>query len=148
MRVPRMTIRPQFGLRTFLFIVMIFAFFLAYETTNGPWNQFQAQASSFAMSAEELSRKAQAERLKAAGLAKRAEAFPEGDADWVAIKQQEETHRLLARYFADLAAQDKSMERAYRRIAWRPWEPLPSDPLPLDPRRPSPPEPPAGVDLP
>jgi hypothetical protein len=127
--------RPQLRLRTFVILVPIFALFFAYETTTGPWRQFQRTADAYARRAEESAKRAELEKLEGAKWARLARDLSNEDLARVATKERALRHKELAEYFSGLAVEDSSMERAYRRVAWRPWEDLPPDLLPLDPRR-------------
>jgi hypothetical protein len=127
--------RPQLRLRTFVILVPIFALFFAYQTTNGPWRQFQRTADFYARSAKESAKRAELEKLEGAKWARLARDLPNGDLSRAATNERALRHKKLAEYFSELAVQDFSMERAYRRVAWRPWEDLPPDPLAPDPLR-------------
>jgi hypothetical protein len=128
--------RPQLRLRTLVILVPIIALFFAYETTTGPWRQFQRTADRYARRAEESVKRAELEKLEGAKWARVARDLPNGDSSRAATNERAVRHKRLAEYFSNLAVKDSSMERAYRRVAWRPWENLPPDPLPRDPLRP------------
>jgi hypothetical protein len=128
--------RPQVRLRTFVILVAIFALFFAYETTTGPWRQFQHTADGYASRAKESAKRAELEKLEGAKWARLASDIPDGDLTRVATNERALRHQRLAEYFSELALKDSSMERAYRRVSWRPWEDLPPDPLAPDPLRP------------
>jgi hypothetical protein len=136
--------RPQLRLRTFVILVPIFALFFAYETTTGPWRQFQRTADFYARRAEEMAKRAEREKLEGAKWARLARDFPNEDLARAATNERAVRHKKLAEYFSDLAVEDSSMERAYRRVAWRPWEDLPPDLLASDPLRPRIPKAPPG----
>ena len=136
--------RPQLRLRTFVILVPIFALFFAYETTTGPWRQFQRTADWYAKSAEELAKRAELEKLEGAKWARHARDLPSDDLARSATNERALHHKKLAEYFSDLAVKESSMERAYRRVAWRPWENAPPDLLAPDPLRPRLPKAPPG----
>ncbi len=127
--------RPQLRVRTFMILVAIFALFLAFQTTSGPWRQFQRTADQYAKSAAESARRAELETLEGVKWAKLAADLPIGDLEQVAATKRAAQHQSLAEYFSELAVSDSSMERAYRRLSWRPWESAPPDPLPPEPLR-------------
>ena len=89
--------RPQVRLRTFVILVAIFALFFAYETTTGPWRQFQHTADAYARRAEESAKRAELEKLEGANWATLARDLPNGDLALAATNERALHHKRIGR---------------------------------------------------